>query len=131
MTDNDWIKPGAEVVAYTTGTGTPTVHKTTVATVATKSFTVVGLGARIKLDGLRSADQGDSWHSWRWQIVRPDDPIVTKLAEQRLMARLAADAFRAVRKWSTGDFRANVTQIDAAITALQAYRAALVGEGEQ
>lgn len=59
MSDTEWIKPGAEVVAsYHYAGNPPTVKVSTIRSVAQHSFTVDGVDQRFKMDRLRTAYQG-------------------------------------------------------------------------
>ena len=126
--DTSWIKPGVEVVAYRhdgTRSDSPTVMKTTVRTVAAKSFTLTDLDERIKLETLRTKTLGGTWNLYWWEVIRPDSEQARQLFERKRLTALEMKAFTAVKHWNTGSGRRNVNLIDDAIEALTKLRSAL------
>lgn len=121
--DNSWIKPGVEVVAYRHDGGrsdNPTVMKTTVRTVAAKSFTLVDLDERIKLDSLRTKTLGGTWNLYWWEVIHPGSEQARQLFDRKRLAALEMKAFTAVKHWNTGSGRRNPNLLGEAIEALAA-----------
>lgn len=126
--DADWIKPGVEVIVYSTGRY-PHPRKTTVLRVAAKSFTLDGVAERIRFEDFKSKPVGSSWDSWRYAVVHPGSDKARELAQVQRVENALSRAIARVLDWNTGDGRRDKAKLDAAIGALFAYRDLLIGGG--
>lgn len=112
----DWLAPSAKVVVHaSSGYGGDYVRRTTIAKVATHSFTVAGSTMRFRISTLDHHEPG--W-SGRWTRVHPEDSDLGRrlLAEERVR-RLVVTARVACEEWiRTQDGKTRL----AAIAALQA-----------
>lgn len=128
--DRSWIKPGAQVVIYshTHGGGVPQPERRKVDRVAAKSFTVDGVKERIYLDTLKSKDQGDSWHHWRWVVLHPDSEEAARLFEEKRSDGLRRKARHYAEGWLKGRCDFSLEDTDKAIAALTEWRSVLASK---
>jgi hypothetical protein len=124
--NTSWITPGADIVVYCEiyGRPAPSFHKTTVAKVAAKSFTVTGphYVPRIRLADLESARQGGSYTGSSWKAIRPDDPRVATWEAMRRRSNRHTLAVTASEEWQRMHGRNDREKLDALVDALLAYR---------
>lgn len=107
--DNSWIKPGAEVVVFSTG-GRANPRKAIVKSVAAKSFVVEGLTERIKLDRLESKAIGETWSTWSYRVVRPESEEASRLFARERVGRLSSRAHTAAKDWMVGGGSADLAK---------------------
>lgn len=119
--DASWVVPGAEVLVYYRGPDALPRHAT-VATVATKSFTIDGFDGRFDLATL--SQQRKSGSQYRLNTLHV--VAVDSAQGQRLLAAARVDSLRsaahaAVDRWNTGEGRGDKAKTEAVLDAFYRY----------
>lgn len=115
----DWLTPGAKVIVHRTSTGTSRIKVTTIAKIATKSFTVADSPARYRLSTLDRHETG-TWGAWE-RIIPLDSDEGRELLDRERRRRLVVQARNACDRWMVARAKGSNRELRlAAIAALQA-----------
>lgn len=113
-----WLTPGAKVIVHRTSIGTSRIKVTTIAKIATKSFTVAGSPARYRINTLDRHETG-TWGAWE-RIIPLDSDEGRKLLDEERRRRLIVLARNACDRWMVARGRGSDPELRwAAIAALQ------------
>lgn len=119
----DWIYPGAEVIVWRDIPGAgmlATYHRTKVAKVAGKSFTVEKFSDRFQLADLSTRRQGSTWSGWYYRVVPIGSDKHYELRAARKRENIMAAARDAAETWQRSrEDRAAITAVIDAFTALR------------
>lgn len=119
-TDHDWIKPGAEVIiGYHYSTNPIAVTKTTIDTVAVKSFKVVGVDERFKMETQKTMTKGGAWSLRYYEAHHPASERAQELVAESAQRARVSKAEHAVRKWQRNHTEENRAATVAALQELE------------